>query len=746
MTEFRRICYLVVRVVLAAALLAAAPPARSAEDKAVPASAGATVLSNDSYLRSYLVFRTPVCIARDGKLSVPLEPVGKDPKPLETYQSPPPPDGWMKPEFDDSCWERQNPPVELAPGSATGHSQAARYTAAPNSIICLRWKFMAEDPEKAGDLKLSLEYVGGAAVYVNGQELTRGHLPAGELKVDTLAEKYPDDLHCEADGTYLQDPARNPAGFERRYRRLTDVTVPARLLVKGGNVLAVRIHRAAINEPAIAARRAARAGSGMGTVPGMWAYAGLKSISLTAPGGGATPNIGRPGGIQVWNVAAYETVTAFDYGDPGRPLPIEVAAARNGVFSGRLVVSSDRAIRGLKVQVSELVRVPSTGSGPGGGGASIPAAAVRVRYAAPAETGKSWAPPHRFDGLLDAVPAEIAVVNAPVPRERRGAGFRGTCGALAPLWFSVRVPKDAQPGRYEGSVTVSAQGLAPTTVPLRVEVSAWCLPDPRDFRTHNFALLSEDAIAKHYGAELWSDRHLALMAKSLELMAEINSRQVAVNLAVNFYSENRADCSNEQSLVRWVRQPDGSFRYDFGAFDKYMDLVTKTIGKPTLLRVNCWPGIKMKNGQMVCNDRMPVTVLDPASGKLESLEQPMPGTDESLKFWKPVLDEVRKRIEARGWWDVTAVGHNSYATRRTRGSWMSAGRSGLTRSGATPRTMGPWGCASSRRRRTSPCRCARRTPSGLPARWLPGGTGRCSSRARASAATPSATASTTTRS
>ena len=330
---------------LTAVLSAAAPLARSAEDKPAPAPAGASILSDDSYLRSYLVFRTPVCIGKDGKLSVPLEPVGKNPRPLEDYQSPPPPDGWTKPEFDDSSWKRQTEPVEVAPGSATGHSHAARYTAPPNSIICLRWKFLIEDPAKAQDLKLTLQYVGGAAVYVNGQEVVRGNLPAGELKVDTLAEKYPDDLHCEAGGTYLQDPAKNPAGFERRYRRLTDVAVPAKLLVKGGNVLAVQLHRAPINEPAIAARRAARPGSGMGTVPGMWAYVGLKSISLTAPGGGATPNTGRPGGIQVWNVAACETVTAFDYGDPGRVLPIEVAAARNGVFSGRLMVSSDRAIK-----------------------------------------------------------------------------------------------------------------------------------------------------------------------------------------------------------------------------------------------------------------------------------------------------------------------------------------------------------------------------------------------------------------
>jgi hypothetical protein len=40
-------------------------------------------------------------------------------------------------------------------------------------------------------------------------------------------------------------------------------------------------------------------------------------------------------GIRLWNVAAYDTLTAFDYGTPGESLrPIVIRAARNSVFSG----------------------------------------------------------------------------------------------------------------------------------------------------------------------------------------------------------------------------------------------------------------------------------------------------------------------------------------------------------------------------------------------------------------------------
>jgi len=606
---------------------------------ASPGLAGETViLSNESYLRSYLGFRTPVYITKDGEIKVALEPVGKDPKPLPDYQSPPPPAGWMKPDFDDSSWDRQATPVEVAPGGSTGHSQASRFTAPPNSLICLRWKFLVEDPAK--DLKLNLEYVGGAVVYVNGQELTRGNVPAGEVKADTLAEKYPDDLHCEPDGSYLQDPKKNPAGYARRYRRLADVAVPAKLLVKGANILAVEIHRAPINEAAIAAKRSAWPGDGMYTVPGMWAYAGLKSISLTSPGGGATANVARPKGVQVWNAATYATVTVFDYGDPGDPLPVSITAAKNSVFSGRLVVSSDAAIRGLKVAVGDLKAA---------GGAALPASAVRVRCAEPAVPEKCWTPPQRFNGLSDTVPADVPVST------QKGAN----AGAVAPLWFTVRVPKDAKAGKYEGAITVEAEGLKATTVPLQLMVNDWTMPDPKDFRQHHLIFVSQEAVARHYGVPLWSDKHFELMGKSLALLAEVNSREIPMNLGVNFYGGNKgeADSSNAESMVRWVKQADGSFKYDFTIFDKYCDLVAKHCGKPFPLRLNCW-GTQDKDGKNSCVTD--VTVVDAATGKLEAMEQPPVGTEESVKFWKPVIDEALKKLTERGWLDVASLGHNSY--------------------------------------------------------------------------------------
>jgi hypothetical protein len=42
------------------------------------------------------------------------------------------------------------------------------------------------------------------------------------------------------------------------------------------------------------------------------------------------------------------------------------------------------------------------------------------------------------------------------------------------------------------------------------------------------------------------------------------------------------------------------------------------------------------------------------------MPQPPLGSDESYQFWKPVIDQALKKLEARGWRDITAFGHNSY--------------------------------------------------------------------------------------
>ena len=628
------------------------------------------VLDNNSLWRHFLVSRCAYVRGTDGKLAaMDLAPLGHgsgwvpglEPKPAATNASSPlPPADWAGPNMDDRDWPRARLPQPVGTFSTPGLWGPLRpqRREGGTAALLLRGKFEVKDPSQVKACSLSLDYWGGVVVYVNGKEAVRGHVPDGKRVPATsdllaLAEDYPIEAFTTPQGKPLgTNDEKNRDRLALRDRKLHDVNIPAALLRKGVNVLAIEIHSSPFNFKQIE--------SG---APDIWPTIGLLNARLMMSPTGAVPTLqevgtngARPRGINVWNCAAYDTVTAFDYGDPFEPLrPIEIRAARNSVFSGRLMVGSEQPIKGLKATVSDLTQA--------GGGSKLAAATVRVRYAAPVTVGtpakdadaitysqgKSYVAAQRFDGLLDAIPAEIPVIQAPRMNEKF---FDQTVdrkslvpGAVAPLWFTVRVPASAGPGVYEGKVTIAAEGLAPTSVPLRVSVCDWVMPDPKDFRVRNLAWHSAEAMAAHYAVPLWSDKHFEMMGMSHALMAEAGSRQVYAALGA-------ATCAQNQGLIRWIKQPDGSYKHDFTVFDKYLDMVAKSIGKPLPLRLDCW-----QPGGWASKGSGKVSQLDPATGKIESISQPEPGTEASVTFWKPVFDEVLKKVKARGWLDETALGY-----------------------------------------------------------------------------------------
>jgi hypothetical protein len=368
---------------------------------------------------------------------------------------------------------------------------------------------------------------------------------------------------------------------------------------------------------------------------------------------GAAQPAAAPGAVQVWSVERWQTVAVGDLSgaNPEMKLlkPIELLAGRNGVASGYVVVTRDGApIKGLKCSAGELVQAS-------GGKGVIPAARVQVRYADLARPEKSFMPGHRFDRLLEVPPTEVPVATARAGKAEYGAVFtpKSTAPvATVPVWVTVRVPADAAAGDYSGTLSVAAEGLAgsPVKVPVKLKVCDWIVPDPKDFQVRTIGWMNPEALARHYGVELWSEKHFELMGRSMELMLELGSRQIIIDVTQRYPARDNAD-----TMIKWIKQSDGSYKYDFTLFDKYCDLAEKKIGKPFPVRLNLWRG--PHNGGGGEKDDYPhskVLALDPASKEVSELVGPTKlGSEDMKAFWKPVMDEMRVRLEKRGWFDVT---------------------------------------------------------------------------------------------
>jgi len=324
--------------------------------------------------------------------------------------------------------------------------------------------------------------------------------------------------------------------------------------------------------------------------------------------------------------------------EPGAPPSIAIVAARNGSFSGKVMLTSTGPIQGLRATVSDLTQ----------GDATIPAAQAAVRFGV--EWDKSFqgrTRPKGPDMLLDAAPAELPA------------------GTVA-VWVTVRPPATAKPGKYAGTLTVEIQGQAATKVPVTVDVQDWTLPETQDWRTWIEIIQSPDTLAIEYGVPFWSEAHWQLIEQSLKLIGQTGCRTVYLPLIC------QTNQGNSQTMVRWIKKGDG-YEHDFSVLDRYLDAAEKNLGRPKAVVFYMWDvllstppdemiapqendsewskGEKARLRARVEQVRqgVPVTGLDPTTGQTETIRLPLYREPAAKALWTPVWQGLRERIQERGY-------------------------------------------------------------------------------------------------
>ncbi|MBQ9367918.1 MAG: DUF4091 domain-containing protein [Victivallales bacterium] len=137
---------------------------------------------------------------------------------------------------------------------------------------------------------------------------------------------------------------------------------------------------------------------------------------------------------------------------------LAISAARNEAEAAQLVITPKKALKGVKVSVSDL----KSGLF---GGKVIPASAIDVLkvyyHDVKVKTDST--------GILGLWPDALP----PIKPE----GFESPANFNQPVWIRVNVPKDAKAGLYKGTITVSDDAGWRATVPMTVEVFDFTMPD-----------------------------------------------------------------------------------------------------------------------------------------------------------------------------------------------------------------------------------------------------------------------------
>lgn len=211
-----------------------------------------------------------------------------------------------------------------------------------------------------------------------------------------------------------------------------------------------------------------------------------------------------------------------------------------------------------------------------------------------------------------------------------------------PVWLTVNIPAGAMPGTYEGTVRVTS-GKVTVALPLKIRVQSGVVPPPHDWPFRLDLWQNPWVIAWHYHVTPWSDEHVALLRKHLELYAEAGGKYITTYAVHSPWQDN--SYMIEGSMIEWIRKQDGSWTFDYRIFDRYVALAMAAgIDKA----ITIYTPLPWANR---------FRFLDEPSGNYVHESWP-PESPMFRQVWHAFLSDLRSHLQGKGWLEKAYLGIN----------------------------------------------------------------------------------------
>ncbi|MCM1292495.1 MAG: DUF4091 domain-containing protein [Bacteroides sp.] len=213
---------------------------------------------------------------------------------------------------------------------------------------------------------------------------------------------------------------------------------------------------------------------------------------------------------------------------------------------------------------------------------------------------------------------------------------------VRPVWVTVEVPRDIAPGVYAMTLQAVEKGSKKVvgSLTLNVKVLDRTLPASEDMAFYLDLWQQPYSVARYYGVEPWSDKHLELMRPYMEKLARAGQKAVSVILFYEPWGEQSND--KFEPMVKTVRGADGSWKFDYTIFDRWVDYMDSM-------------GI---NANLECFTMVPwqpqYRYIDEPTGELRYLEA-KPGSEAYNELWSTFLKDFSGHLRSRGLFDKTMI-------------------------------------------------------------------------------------------
>ncbi len=222
-------------------------------------------------------------------------------------------------------------------------------------------------------------------------------------------------------------------------------------------------------------------------------------------------------------------------------------------------------------------------------------------------------------------------------------------GSVGALWLTVKTPADALPGRYTAPVTVTDDAGHTSTLTLAVEVVALTRPENTvalelwQYPYSSNRYYSGKPTAEYFGEGMDGVWHTHLdptyteaLRSQIELYAAAGGNTVTVTINEDPWNSQTPD--PYPSMVKWTRETDGSFTFDYTDFDYWVSL-NESCG--------------VEGGIMsfsIADWANRVTYYDKRTNAVKS-EQLTPGSARWKAVWTDFLTDYMAHTTEKGWFD-----------------------------------------------------------------------------------------------
>ena len=208
-----------------------------------------------------------------------------------------------------------------------------------------------------------------------------------------------------------------------------------------------------------------------------------------------------------------------------------------------------------------------------------------------------------------------------------------------PVWVSVWVPQNAQPGTYNGAIEFSIDGKK-VTLPYQINVSSRVLPNPDKWKFHLDLWQNPYSVARFYNVPLWSKAHFDYMRPIMKEYANAGGKVITATVINRPWDGQTEDAFG--SMIGKTKKIDGSWQYDYSVFDRWVEFMMSCGIKD---QIDCYTVVPWK---------LEFDYYDQATNTTKKIKAE-PGNESYDNYWLPFLKDFATHLKTKGWFERTAI-------------------------------------------------------------------------------------------